>query len=112
MTFVVKNVKRSKKKKKIWTTKTCTVLCVLMMTFNTLAANYDLTRGLSSLPVCQTTSYLVLTYVKKSTCRFLPSFLKIAAAVNVLKNNYFVYILYTYTRSMTTEKKTNYCYSI
>ena len=39
---------------------------------------------LCSLLEVQTTSYLVLTNVKKSNCRFLASLLKIAAAVNVL----------------------------
>ena len=52
--------------------------------FHTLTANYEITRRLLSLPGCQTTSYLVRTYIKKSTCRFLSSFLKISAAVNVL----------------------------
>ena len=52
--------------------------------FNMLTSNYEITHRLRSLPGCQTTSYLVLTYIEKSTCRFLPSFLIIAAAANVL----------------------------
>ena len=42
--------------------------------FNTLTANYEITRRLGSLPGCQTTSYLVLTHIKKSTCRFCQIF--------------------------------------
>ena len=49
-----------------------------------LTANYDITRRLHSFQGCQTTSYPVLTNVNKSNCVFLTSFLKIAAAVNVL----------------------------
>ena len=52
---------------------------------NTLTANYEITRRLRSLPGRQTTSNLVLTHIKKSTCGFLASFLKIAAAVPGLK---------------------------
>ena len=50
---------------------------------NMEAANYEITRRLSSLSGCQTTSYLVFAYIKKSSCRFLQSFLKIAEAFNV-----------------------------
>ena len=49
--------------------------------FIKLSANYEITRRLCSLPVCQTTSYLVLT------CRFLNNFVKILTAVNVLMTN-------------------------
>ena len=55
--------------------------------YNALAANYEITRRLISLSGWQTTRQLVLTYIEKSTCHyffFLASFLKIAAAVNVL----------------------------
>ena len=49
----------------------------------------NLLRGrLHSLPGCQTTSYLVLTHIKKSACQFLASFLKIAAAFKVLNEKY------------------------
>ena len=51
--------------------------------FNTLTVNYEVTRKLRSLLGCQTTSYLMCTNVEKSNCRFMASFLKIAAAVNV-----------------------------
>ena len=54
-----------------------------MNTINTLTANYEITRGLCT----QTTSYFVLTKVKKSNCHFLASFLKIAETVNVLSTN-------------------------
>ena len=50
-------------------------------------SEYEITRRLRSLPGCQTTSYLILTHINKSTCRFVASFLKIAAAVNVIKYN-------------------------
>ena len=53
---------------------------------NTLTADYEITRRLCSLPEGQTTSYHVLTHIKKSTCRFLSSFLKTVAAVKVLIN--------------------------
>ena len=36
--------------------------------FNTLTVNYEITRRLRSLPKCQTTSYLVLTHIKKFLC--------------------------------------------
>ena len=64
--------------------------------FNTLTADYEITRRLRSLPRCQTTcrlrslpdcqitSFLVLTHIKNLTCHFLASFLKIAAAGDVL----------------------------
>ena len=53
--------------------------------FNTLTSNHEITRRLHSLPEHQATSYLVFTHIKKLTRGFLASFLKIAAAVNVLK---------------------------
>ena len=37
-------------------------------------------------PGCQRASYLVLSHIKQSTCRFLVSFLKIASTVKVLKS--------------------------
>ena len=57
---------------------------VILSDINTLTANYKIIRRLRSLLGSQTTSYLVLTNVKKSYCRFWASFTEIVAALNVL----------------------------
>ena len=65
---------------------TNTILSIqIQQLLNMLTANYEISRGLRSLLGCQTTSYLVLTNVKKKIkFLFLVSFLNIAAADNVL----------------------------
>ena len=51
-----------------------------------LTVNYDINPILRYLLGCQTTSYLVLTNLKKSNCRLFASILKVTAVVNVLTN--------------------------
>ena len=71
--------------------------------FNTLTANCEVTRTLHFFPGCQTASYLVLTHIKKSTCRFLSNFLKIAAAVNVLQD-FFLWDQHIWNCHFTVER--------
>ena len=47
-------------------------------------SEYEITSSLAPWKGTQSMGYLTPTHVNKSICRFLSSFLKIAAAVNVL----------------------------
>ena len=48
----------------------CIRNCSLNYIHENMTANFKIIRRLLSLPGCQTTSYLVLTHIKQSTCSF------------------------------------------